>query len=266
MKAVILLAGMGSRLAELTAATPKSLLPIGDSNALGHMIGKLTRHGVHSMVIVCGHMQPTIEQYLSLTFPDVEITILRNPRYRTTNTAYSLLVAREQVGDETFIKLDGDVVFDEQILAKLVAASEGQSYACVDRTAIDAEVIKVRCADDGVITSIGNQIPVASAAGESIGIERIDKASSAALFSELHRMMEEPSQHQAYYEVAYDSIIRAGEPFLALDITGLSWVEIDTSEDYELAKRLFGSRPKSTTPISHPPVGVARYAERRRPV
>lgn len=240
MKAVILLAGMGGRLAELTVSTPKSLLPIGGSNTLEHMIRKLTKHDVRSIVIVCGHMQAAIEQYLSQAFPLVEITILRNPDYRTTNTGYSLLLAREQLEGETFIKLDGDVIFDEEILARLVAAGDGWSYACVDRTAVDEEVIKVRCDAEGNISRIGNDVPVASAAGESIGVERIDKRSCATLFVTLEAMIEDPANHQRYYEAAYDAIVQAGEPFKALDITGLRWVEIDTLEDYELAQRLFG--------------------------
>lgn len=240
MKCVILLAGMGSRLAELTVSTPKSLLPIGDSNTLEHMIRKLIKHDVRSIVIVCGFMQPAIEQYLQEAFPLVEITILRNPDYSTTNTGYSLLLAREQLEGESFIKLDGDVVFDEEILARLVASAEGWSYACVDRSEVDSEVIRVRCDAVGNISRIGNDVPVASAAGESIGIERIDGRSCATLFATLAAMMEDPVNHQRYCEVAYDAIIRAGEPFKALDITGVRWVEIDTLEDYKLAQRLFG--------------------------
>ncbi|MGH3008522.1 MAG: NTP transferase domain-containing protein [Gaiellaceae bacterium] len=240
MKAVILLAGLGSRLAELTVSTPKSLLPIGDSNTLEQMVRKLSKHGVRSMVIVGGHRQEAIEQYLTRTFPLVEITILRNPDYRTTNTAYSLLLAREQLDDQTFIKLDGDIIFDEEILARLIAADDGWSYACVDHAAVNEEVIKVSSDAEGNISRIGNDVPVTSAAGESIGIERIDERSCAALFSTLEAMMEDPDNHQRYYEVAYDALVQAGEPFKALDITGLPWVEIDTPEDYELAQRLFG--------------------------
>ncbi len=240
MKSVILLAGMGSRLAQLTASKPKSLLPMGESTTLEHMIRKLIEHNVQSIVIVCGYMQAEIERYLREVFPLLQVTIVRNPDYSTTNTGYSLLLARDHVEGETFIKLDGDVVFDEEILTRLLAADDDWSYACVDRTAVNEEVIKVRCDAEGKISRIGNDVPVADAAGESIGIERIAAHSSAALFASLAAMMQDPANHQRYYEVAYDMIVRAGEPFKALDITGLNWVEIDTLEDYEQAQRLFG--------------------------
>ena len=240
MKAVILLAGMGTRLGELTETTPKSLLPIGPSTALERMVGALTAHGVESIVLVCGHMQEQIEEFLVGRFGDIEITVLRNPEYRTTNTGYSLLVAREELEGHTFLKLDGDVVFDERILRRLVAAPTGVSYACVDGTEVDDEVIKVQSDAAGAILRIGNRVPVEDAAGESIGVERIDAASSGALFGVLEGLMNDPANRQGYYEIAYDAIVQAGEPFRAVDVTGLPWVEVDTVEDYELAQRLFG--------------------------
>ena len=239
MKAVILLAGLGSRLQPLTLATPKSLLPIGNSNTLEHMIRKLIKHDVLSFVIVCGHMQKEIQKYLKHAFPLLDITIVTNDYYRTTNTGYSLMLAKEYLRDETFIKLDGDVIFQEKIIKKLVAAEDGLSYACIDSTAVDEEVIKVQCDALGNVIRIGNKLPVAGAVGESIGIERISKRSSAALFAMLEKMMENPDSYQNYYEVAYDAIIQAGEPFKALDITGLHWVEIDTLNDYKLAEHYF---------------------------
>ena len=239
MKAVILLAGLGNRLQPLTLTTPKSLLPIGNSNTLEHMIRKLIKHDVSSFVIVCGHMQKEIQNYLEHTFPLLNLTIVTNDYYRTTNTGYSLMLAKEYLQDETFIKLDGDVIFQEEIIKKLVAAEDGLSYACVDSTAVDEEVIKVQCGADGNVTRIGNKLPVAGAVGESIGIERIGKRSSAALFEMLEKMMENSDNYQNYYEVAYDAIIQAGEPFKALDITGLHWVEIDTLDDYKLAQHYF---------------------------
>ena len=50
--------------------------------------------------------------------------------------------------------------------------------------------------------------------------------------------MKDKKNHQEYYEVAYERLIEKGESFHALDITGLVWVEIDTKEDFELAKNI----------------------------
>lgn len=241
MKAVILVAGMGSRLGRLTETTPKSLLPIGRSTTLDRMLATLAAHDVDQLVLVCGHLQEAIERHLAGRFPGHTLTFVRNPDYATTNTAASLLLARAELEGESFVKLDGDVVFDPLIMTRLLSAADGCSYACVDRTAVDAEVIKVQCNGTGSVTRIGNDVPVASAVGESIGIERIDARSSAALFAQLALMGGDEAHRQSYYEVAYDAIVQAGEPFRIIEVTGLPWVETDSLADYELAQQLFGT-------------------------
>lgn len=247
MKAIILVAGVGSRLRPLTDVTHKALLPIGDSTTLGLMVAKLHRHGINSFIIVCGNMEDKIRDYLGDNFPTLVFDYVTNDQYKTTNTGYSLLVAQPFVHGESFIKLDGDVNFDEAIVARLAALPDDASYVCVDKSDVDDEVIKVQCDESGHVVRIGNKLPVALAAGESIGIERISAASAPALFAAIRQQMAHPDNHQNYYEVAYDEIVQAGEPFKTLDITGLHWVEMDNHEDYQLALKYFGSA--ENTPV-----------------
>ena len=76
------------------------------------------------------------------------------------------------------------------------------------------------------------------AVGESIGIEKIGKNTAKLLFQELEEVMKDEKNHQEYYESTYERLIGKGESFHAIDITGLDWVEIDTKEDFELAKNI----------------------------
>ena len=236
----MLLAGAGRRLHPLTLDSPKSLLPIGDSTVLEHMITKLLRAGITSFVVVGGFMEDTIRGYIGGLFPDLDVTYVTNEHFGTTNTGCSLLVAREHLDGEAFIKLDGDVIFADQVLERLLALDEGPSYVCIDSSDIGEEVIKVVCNEIGDVVRIGNTLNVDHAIGESIGIERISGAASAALFASLETMMIDPANHQNYYEVAYDEIVRAGAPFRVLDITGLHWVEMDDLADHTQAQAYFG--------------------------
>ena len=240
MKALILLAGAGRRLHPLTIDSPKSLLPIGDSTVLEHMITKLLRAGISSFVVVCGFMETTIRGYIGERFPDLDITYLTNEHFLTTNTGCSLLVARDHLCGEAFIKLDGDVIFDDEVLERLLALEEGPSYVCIDSSDIGEEVIKVICNEHGDVVRIGNRLAVDHAIGESIGIERISQDTSTALFASLEAMMADPANHQNYYEAAYDEIVRAGTPFRAVDISGLHWVEMDDLADHTQAQAYFG--------------------------
>lgn len=238
MKAVLLLAGFGSRLRPLTDKMPKALLPIGDSNALELMVNKLRSNGVESFIIVTGYRQEMISGFFKKTFPDLQVQFVDNPRYETTNTGYSLLCARQYVEGSDFIKLDGDVVFNEEIVKKLLSAEEG-NYLCLDRSEVDNEVIKVSLDAESKVISVGKSVPLTNAAGESIGIERISATSSPLLFDCLKELMKDPAHLQSYYEVAYDQIIQDGQLFKTIDISGLRWVEMDTLEDYQLAQSYF---------------------------
>jgi choline kinase len=240
MKAVILLAGIGSRLHPLTLDRPKSLLPMGGSTTLHHMITKLHRHGITSFIVICGHMQEMIEAYIHEFFPDLDLCFVRNEHYLDTNTGYSLMLARPALAGEGFVKLDGDVMFDEAILQRLMAYPPTASVVCVDHTAVNEEVIKVICHPDGTIARIGNRIAVDEAIGESIGIEKISAEVATVLFDRLEQMMKSKDSWKNYYEVAYDDIIQSGAQFVTLDITGLKWVEMDTNQDYQQALCDFG--------------------------
>ena len=59
------------------------------------------------------------------------------------------------------------------------------------------------------------------------------------MFSELRLMMEDYDNHQDYYEAAYERLIEQENPFFALDITGLNWIEIDTLADFSEAAHIF---------------------------
>ena len=239
MKAVILLAGIGSRLHPITLDKPKSLLPVGDATILQHMLTKLLRNGVDSFIIICGHMQEIIESYVQKNFPKLAVRFVRNEHYLVTNTGYSLLLARPYLDGQSFTKLDGDVIFDEAIIQKLLATDDSASVVCVDHKAVNEEVIKVICHSSGDISRIGNRVPVAQAVGESIGIEKISAATATTLFDALERMMASEANWKYYYEVAYDQIIEDGARFSTVDISGLKWVEIDTQADYVQALREF---------------------------
>jgi choline kinase len=240
MKAVILLAGIGSRLHPLTLDRPKSLLPMAGSTTLHHMISKLQRNGITSFIVICGHMQEMIEAYIGQAFPALDVSFVRNEHYLETNTGYSLLRARAALNGEGFVKLDGDVMFDEAILQRLMATPPAASVVCVDHSMVNEEVIKVICHADGSIARIGNRIAVDQAIGESIGIEKIAAEAAPMLFDRLDAMMQSSARWKDYYEVAYDEIIQTGVRFVPLDITGLKWVEMDTHEDYQQALHDFG--------------------------
>ena len=93
---------------------------------------------------------------------------------------------------------------------------------------------------NNLIKKASKTVDPTKAAGESIGIEKISSEAAVQLFAELKIMMEDESNYQQYYEIAYERLMEQHVPFYALDITGLKWVEIDTIEDFDKAATIFG--------------------------
>lgn len=239
MKAIILAAGVGSRIRPLTDNCPKSLLKIGNKTILERMISNILDCGVEEFIFVTGYLEEEVKNHVKEKFPNLKAHFITNKNYSETNTGYSLMLTKDAVGDSDFVKFDADVVFDKAILEKLLHCPY-KTALCVDKNIhLEAEEIKVLVDEENRVLKVSKTVDPKKAVGESIGIEKIGKETSKVLFQELETMMSEKKHHNEYYEGAYERLIENNVTFNTLDITGLHWVEIDTLEDFNLAKAIF---------------------------
>lgn len=238
-KAVILSAGFGSRIRPLTDNNPKTLLSVGGITILERMLTSIQSCGIDEIVVVVGYQHERIETFVCNKFPELNVRFVVNNRYGETNTGYSLMLAEEFMAGSSFVKFDGDVVFDEKVLRRLLASAE-ENCLCIDRNIqLESEEVKVVLDSDIRIIRVGKDIAPSDAIGESIGIEKISGYIGTLLFAELRAMMRSEENLQEYYEGAYERLIKRGVAFHAVDITGLKWTEIDTRQDFETAERIF---------------------------
>lgn len=238
MKAVILAAGLGTRLMPLTNKCPKSLLEVGNKTILEMAISNILDCGINEIIIVTGYFEKQIKDKVKKNFPSENIHFVTNKRYAETNAGFSLMLVKKFVQDVSFIKFDADVVFEKEILQRLIK-SKYKNCLCLDKEiALGHEEIKVTMNSKNRVHKINKKVDPKIAIGESIGIEKIDKNAGSLLFQELELMMKDKRNHQAYYETAYENLIVKGTPFFTLDITGLKWVEVDTEEDLSVARKL----------------------------
>jgi len=91
MKAVILAAGIASRLKPLTNNTPKCLLKVGEKSILQRTIDNLIKNKITEIVVVTGFLNEMIENFLTENYPEVSFKFLYNAQYDSTNNIYSLL-------------------------------------------------------------------------------------------------------------------------------------------------------------------------------
>ena len=234
--AVILVAGIGSRLRPITDTRPKALAPVGDETILGRAARLLLDFGISRLILATGYREDAVRA--AVAGLPCEVVFCPNPRFDSTQNSVSLALCREAVAGRSFFKLDGDVVFDPEVLTRIAAPSAELSAGVDSGRKLDAEAMKV-VVERGSIRRFGKDVPLTASHGESIGIERISASASEKLFDALDARIA-AGVTNLYYEDVYSEMISRGEIVAEpADVSGLRWTEVDTFEDLEAARRMF---------------------------
>lgn len=236
MKAIILAAGMASRLRPLTLTTPKSLLKVGDRSLLQRSMDALIANGIKEFCIVTGYLHEMIEDFVKKQYAgQIDVTFIYNKVYESTNNIYSLWLARPFAEGQEVLLLDSDLLYDPQIVTR-VLSTDSPNVLTLIRHDLGEEEMKVVTDEKGRIKEISKTCNPADAAGESLGIEKMGVAYTKALYKELEIMMNEEHLENVFYERAFERLIPQGYTYQVLDVTKLFSCELDTIEDFENAK------------------------------
>jgi len=248
MKAIILAAGMASRLRPLTNDTPKCLLKVGERSLLQRSIDALVGNGVNEFVFVTGYLHEMIEDFVGKQYPELKCTFIYNDVYESTNNIFSLWLARPEAENEDILLLDSDLLYDPQIVGRVLAA-DADNVLTLIKHPLGEEEMKVVTDANGSILEISKTCNPVDAAGESLGIEKMGKSYTSALYKELDIMMNAEryitnaegktiDQRDIFYERAFERLIPQGHTYQVLDVTDLFSCELDTVEDFNTAKEL----------------------------
>jgi len=121
MKAVILAAGVGSRIAETAGNMPKPLVPVLGVPILGRIFEDLRNEGVTDVLITTGYEADQIKEYAKgEAGHGLSITFVHNPKFSDTNYIYSLWLARGSLNDDLLL-FHGDMLYDPSLLQTLLA-------------------------------------------------------------------------------------------------------------------------------------------------
>jgi choline kinase len=225
---VILAAGMGTRLAR---PLPKPLTELRDGRSIMKQqidnLGFAFAESYRVMIVVGFKLEAIIER-----FP--EATFVYNELYDQTNTSKSLLKALRASGDGGVLWLNGDVVFDPQVLVRVTPKIEAdQSFVVVNQAKVSDEEVKYTLDAQGFIDELSKQ--VVGGLGEAVGINFVAAQDKKALIARLQEVAD-----QDYFERGIElGIEHDGLKFEAVDISDLYAVEVDFAEDLDRANELF---------------------------
>ena len=130
MKAIILAAGMGTRLLPITLSVPKCLVPVNSKPILEHQLDALLKAGVRDTILVVGYLSELIFDKYGTRYGGMNIHYVRNQIYDRTNNLYSLWLARLHLDNQVLL-LEGDLFFEAELLHR--ASSNSGTKRCYRR-------------------------------------------------------------------------------------------------------------------------------------
>ena len=241
--AIILAAGMGVRLGDETRDIPKCLLSVGGRTILEGQLACLERHGIKETAVVVGYLKDAISDRIGRQFGEMTVSYVENPIYDRTNNGYSLWLASGYL-KEGCLLLEGDICFDEAIVAGLLA-SPSDSLAVVASFEAGMDGSVVRLGAGNVIESIvlkGDQNTDFDYQDvfKTVNIYRLSARMARLLAVRLNAGVGRAEVNE-FYELALRDIVADGAATLhGMPTSGLPWCEIDTANDLAAARRIFG--------------------------
>ena len=220
IQAVILAAGMGTRLGR---PFPKPLTPLSDGRTIMEQQIDNLRQVFGADVRITTVVGFKLDLILE-AFPDV--TYIYNEAYDQTNTNRSLLKALRLSTEGGVLWMNGDVVFDPQVLEKIGDMMEADtSFICVDTAAVGDEEVKYTVDDDGYVDELSKQ--VANARGEAVGINFVSASDKPTLIDRLSECSDAD-----YFERGIElAISHDSMRVIPVDIGEFFAVEVDFEED-----------------------------------
>jgi O-antigen/teichoic acid export membrane protein/choline kinase len=226
VRGIILAAGRGGRLRGVTGDHPKCLARVGTSTLLERQLAALRSCGVGAVTVVAGHRVSEVQRVAGSA-----VDIVENPRFASTNSLYSLWLARKRLTGG-FVVLNCDVLFHTQLLVDLLTARYEDALLVAPRAASECysdEEMKVRIRS-GCVVDIAKTISNSQADGENVGIAKFGADGARILIEELTASLAAGARRE-WLPAAF-AAFSCRRALHAIDNRGLPWIEIDTPEDY----------------------------------
>ena len=251
MQVIVIGAGRGSRLMPTTADSPKCFAEVAGRRLLDWALDAFRSQGLDRICFVGGYQIEKVRR----DYP--QFTFRHNADWENNNILASLFHA-EDLMHEPFLCCYSDILFTPQVVGRLLASRADVALGVDTEWLVryaersqhpsdDAEKVTVR---DGRITRVHRAIAEAEAYGEFIGAARFSAAGAATLLEHYHRRRAEfagrPWREAKTFEKAYfihllQDLLEAGQAMANVDTPG-GYIEVDTQEDFEYARRHWISR------------------------
>ncbi|MDY3789212.1 aminotransferase class I/II-fold pyridoxal phosphate-dependent enzyme [Bacteroides fluxus] len=245
MQAIILAAGMGKRLGELTQGDTKCMVKVNGIPLIDRTLTQLSKLALSRVIIVIGYKGENLKNYVGNEYKGLKIEYINNPVYDTTNNIYSLSLAKEELQKEDTLLIESDLIFDDALFPMIVN-DPYPNLALVAKyeTWMDGTMV---CIDADC--NIVNFVPKQAFRYEDVDVYY--KTVNIYKFSREFSSNEYVPFLDAYSKVMgnneyYEQVLRVltllhSSTLKALPISDEKWYEIDDIQDLDIASTIFSS-------------------------
>lgn len=233
MKALILAAGLGTRLRPLTDTRPKSMVEVNGKPILYKQIENLLENGIDDITVIAGYKSEMMADGINENYKRVK-TIINNI-YDKTNNMYSAYMALEEMYDNEFLLMNSDVFYDSAVIKELMKKKYGNSIV-VEEGIYNDENMKVSCTN-GRIMEISKMISEDDAYGVSIDVYKFSKEGSKVFYDKVKEYIKDKEELNQWTEVALNDVLKLIK-FTPCPLMG-RWMEIDNHDDLKIAEDIF---------------------------
>jgi choline kinase len=237
VSAILLVAGVGRRMGDAVPG-PKVLLSFGGQTLLERHLNALLANGIEDISLTVGYQSDAIRRELSRLGLEACVRLVENPDFRLGSLVSLSVQAERLQSGRTVVLMDGDVLYDKAMIARLLAAP-AENVLLLDR-AIEPgdEPVKICLRGERIVDLRKVPEHPHDWHGESVGFFRFSPATARALAQRCGWYVAQGRTRVEYEEAIRDLILAEPERFAAADISDIPWTEIDFVDDVTRAREI----------------------------
>lgn len=246
MQVIILAAGMGKRLGELTRNNTKCMIRVNGTTLIERVLNQFSRLDLKKVILVIGYKGEELRRFIGNSYNGLPIEYITNPIYDKTNNIYSLSLAKEQLQQDDTLLIESDLIFEDQVIDKILS----DPYPNI------ALVAKYESWMDGTVVMLDNDNNILNFVTKkafnfdhkdsyykTVNVYKFSKEFSTTHYVPFLEAYINALGNNEYYEQVLRVIALLDKPDLkALPLAGEKWYEIDDRQDLDNAETIFAEK------------------------
>ncbi len=263
MKAIILAAGMGSRLKALTKDNPKCMVKVNGETLIERVLSQLDKCNLEEIILVLGYKKDVLKEFINNLGIKTKISYIDNDIYDKTNNIYSLYMTKEEMLKNDILLLESDLIFDNSILKNLtVDTNKNMAVIASYEPWMDGTCVKLDSENNIIdfVTSKKFDFNNTKNLYKTVNVYKFSKEFNKCYIKFLEAYLSSNGENQ-YYETVLETMINV----LPNELKGFvlndnqKWYEIDDKQDLDIAESIFSSKDEKLKKLQVRYGGYWRY-------